>query len=107
LVIAEVKLHGGRARDFLLFDSNIFGIKKLDYRTTTARPESKQVCNILDLINAAVLSKKPRAISTLKDSIYRVVLIPANIRLDKVKLIRAGEVPQKLTDRAKWLATIF
>jgi len=87
LVIAEMKLDGSRAGDFLLFDSNIFGIKKLDYGTTTARPESKQVCNTLDLINAAALSKKPRAIRALKHSIYRVVLVPADIRLDKVKLI--------------------
>lgn len=107
MVVPQVKLHGGRAGNFLLFDSNIFGIKKLDYGTTTARPESKQVCYVLDLINAAVLSKKPRAISALKDSIYRVVLVPADIRLDKVKLIRAGEVPQKLTDRAKRLAPIL
>ena len=102
-----MKLHGGRAGDFFLFDCNIFGIKKLDYGTTAARPTSEQVCNILNLINTAVLSKKPRAISALKDSIYRVVLVPADIRLDKVKLIRAGELPQKLTDRAKWLAPIF
>jgi hypothetical protein len=107
LVTAQMKLHGSRARDFFLFDSNIFGIKKLDYGTTTAGPTSEQVSNVLNLIDAAVLSKKSRAIGALKHSIHCIVLVPANVMLDEIKLIRPGEVPQKFTNRAEWLPPIF